>query len=703
MSPLKGFSDSAFSNYSDFKTACVALLRSLKPYQSRGGARIRLPLVTGTHFDDIAAQLEGYARPLWAVAALLHGGGLTEDEKTEIIEPYVQGLANGTDPNHAEYWGPVVVRDQRMVEMEIISFALLVAPEAMYKKQTPAAQRNIANWLGTINGKDFPITNWLWFRVMTNLALVKVCGMPYDDLKPSMASDLDQMEQFYLGEGWSADGKWDENGRQADYYSGSFAIQFSQLLYVKMAEDLDPARCARFRERAAAFANAFWLYFDSNGAAIPFGRSLTYRFAFAGFWSAVAFAGVELPAPLHDWGVVKGLLLRHFRWWSDKSDMFNIDGTLTIGFTYPNMYMSEDYNSPQSPYWAMKSFVALGLPQSHPFWTAEEKSLPQSNSGPATLIKPPMHILCDSGTHHFLLSAGQFCPWPLKATEAKYGKYAYSSHFGFSVPTGASVLAQIAPDSTLALSKDQGDTWRVPWKVHRYGFGKAFFINSKTGLREETPTLRSLWKPWRDAEIEVDTMLIAPCRRWKDWHVRIHKITNNATSGPAILATEGGFAIQGRGAKAGGVLPTIGDESNLCSHTASGILEGTLQSVDGALVCSNAGTSGVKPLALPPDHQNSVGDTNCEILKPDANTNLIWQRTLIPTVRRAIEPLSSGQTATFATAVFAIGRASGFERAYDELNIGAKWADVPVVFHAGDEVEGVGEYISFDWNSYSWQ
>lgn len=150
----------------------------------------------------------------------------------------------------------------------------------------------------------------------------------------------------------------------------------------------------------------------------------------------MAFAEVELPEPLNDWGVVKGLLLRHFRWWSDKHDLFNVDGTLTIGFTYPNMYMSEDYNSPQSPYWALKSFLALGLTESHPFWTTEEKPLLRVESHEITSVGPPMHIVCNTQNHHFLLSMGQYCPWPLKATEAKYGKFAYSSHFGFSVPTG---------------------------------------------------------------------------------------------------------------------------------------------------------------------------------------------------------------------------------------------------------------------------
>jgi hypothetical protein len=265
MPPLTGFSGNPFKTHADFKTASISLLRALKQYQSPHGARIKLPLSTGTHFDDVAAQLEGYARALWAVGALLHLNIVSQDESQELIEPYARGLANGTDPDHPEYWGPVVLRDQRMVEMEIISFVLLSAPDAMFNSQTEEAKQNITDWLKTINGKDFPVTNWLWFRVMTNLALIKVCGVPYGDVVDHMKADLDVMEQFYLGEGWAADGVWSDKGRQADYYSGSFAIQFSQLVYAKMAQDIDPERCERFRGRAKEFALSFWRYFDTNG------------------------------------------------------------------------------------------------------------------------------------------------------------------------------------------------------------------------------------------------------------------------------------------------------------------------------------------------------------------------------------------------------------------------------------------------------
>ncbi|KAF2656546.1 hypothetical protein K491DRAFT_703994 [Lophiostoma macrostomum CBS 122681] len=695
MPTSRGFTDNEFRGYDEFQRACVSLLRALQPYQSPGGARIKLPLVTGTHFDDVAAQLEGFARPLWAVGALLQGGSLSEEDVQNVIQPYVRGLANGTDPNHVEYWGPVVLRDQRMVEMEIISFALLAAPDTLYHRQTSEAQKNIAEWLGTINGKDFPVTNWLWFRVMTNLALVKVCGVPYKQLKISMESDLDQMEQFYMDEGWAADGIWNEDGRQADYYSGSFAIQFSQLLYAKMAEDLDPLRCAKFRDRARKFSTSFWRYFDSNGAAIPFGRSLTYRFAFSGFFSAAAYASVPLPAPLDDPGIVKGFLLRHFRWWSDKQDMFNIDGTLTIGFVYPNMYLSEDYNSPQSPYWALKAFLALALPKEDVFWTSTEKAYPQEHTELATVVAPPMHIVCNTGNHHFLLSSGQFCPWPLKATDAKYCKYAYSSHFGFSVPTGNSVMAQIAPDSTLALSKDGGDTWRIPWKASNHGISKTVMYHGDDAVAE-LPTLTSTWKPWRDADVEVTTVLVPPCRRWPDWHIRVHKITN--TGGPenlAISATTGGFAIQGRGATHGEVLPRFSSEEELSAKPEELLLEGTLEANDGALVCSNAGVSGIKSFeVLGQQPLHSRINIQAEVLKPDANTNLMWQRTLIPTLKIEDWEIPKNGSVFLVTGVFAMSQIQPSKKESRGAILETKWKDSPCVLLYREASKQKADYIS---------
>lgn len=91
-----------------------------------------------------------------------------------------------------------------------------------------------------------------------------------------------------------------------DYYSGSFAIQYLQLLYSRLAADTDPVQAEEYHNRARMYVSDFVHYFDPEGRAITFGRSLTYRWAMVASWGSVVFADVELPAPL-SWGVVKGI------------------------------------------------------------------------------------------------------------------------------------------------------------------------------------------------------------------------------------------------------------------------------------------------------------------------------------------------------------------------------------------------------------
>lgn len=100
-----------------------------------------------------------------------------------------------------------------------------------------------------------------------------------------------------------------------------------------------------FEKRAQKFILDFVYYFSPNGAAIPFGRSMVYRFAVISSFSALALADIPLPAPL-EWGHIKGFVLRHLRSWNQSKDIFRSDGTLNIGYGYDNMNMTENYNAP---------------------------------------------------------------------------------------------------------------------------------------------------------------------------------------------------------------------------------------------------------------------------------------------------------------------------------------------------------------------
>jgi len=498
-------------------------------------------------------------------------------------------------------------------------------------------------------------TNWLWFRVFANLALASN-GARYS--KERLEADLNHLDTFYRGEGWSNDGPGTYT--QMDYYSGSFAIQFAQLLYAKTAADRDPERAESYKERARLYAQQFVHYFDEegmvfkkqlsdlahmiSGRAIAFGRSLTYRFAMAGFWSAIAFAEVELPAPL-TWGVVKGLLLRNLRWWSKQSEILTPQGTLSIGYAYPNQFMTENYNSPGSPYWFMLGFAALALPSTHPFWTANEEAYPSQSLPQVVALERPMHIAVNRGGHRFILSSGQLCHYAVRAAESKYGKFAYSSAFGYSVPTGSYNLESIGHDNMLALSDDQSETWKqrkLPMNV------KSSHFETIDG----SPVLVSDWKPW--SGVKIESFLIPPTGEAPNWHLRVHHIVTDRD----LNTSEGAFAIHGIRASDGRKLEALDAVSN----------EGQKALGAEAIAASEAGSVGIVELLRTDVRLGAV-------LAADANANLMSKRAVLPALSLDI---AADTDIWVCTAVFAMPSSAAswekeWRKAWDVRPVIPKW------------------------------
>ncbi|KAH8692328.1 hypothetical protein BGW36DRAFT_327005 [Talaromyces proteolyticus] len=725
MPPLPGFSDNPLASRDELITAAIAFTRPLHQHFSPAKAFICLPSSTGAHFDEGAARLEGYARPLWVIASLLHS--LQYDPDTNrvdsiksLAQPWIEGICTGTDPNHPEYWGAIQNGDQRMVEAEVIACALLFAPHHFFHSLDENYRANIVAWLRGMNGKSMPVNNWRWFRIFSNLALILVADISRDELQDEMDKDMTVLDSFDIGEGWSADGPWltaeqekeEEQesitsrrrdkigvGRQADYYSGSFAIQFSQLLYSRFAADLDPVRTGMYRERAREYGRAFWRYFDKNGAAIPFGRSLAYRFACGGYFAALAVAQVsDMPMPLSSAGAVKGFLLRHLRWWAKNSDnIFYPDGTLNIGWLYPNMYMSEDYNSPQSIYWSLKSLIVLCLPPSDGFWASQEVPYPKlspqvgsSNSEetiPISIIRPTTQILCNhpKGNHHFMLSPGQFVAWPMKATQAKYCKFAYSSAFAFSVPTGP-LIQQLAPDSTLAVSRDGASTWAVKWKCSSVEYLSATIKQPGSHGDEVVPVARVQWYPWvHDRQVTITTTLIPPSTRWPDWHIRIHRIRVNGSSTlPSLHLVEGGFAISRVPASELRNLPEVSENDESFFNTILGKSEGVYSSQNSTLVLSPAGASGIRGSASAVAGNVSIS-TEHEAMKPDSNTNIAAQRTLIPVTSHEVFEVGSESEIELVTSVFAVQADAA--QSSNVRSLRDRWIDFPKVVMEGENLD----------------
>lgn len=545
----------------EFREWMKMVLEPLKPFYSEGKARLKLG-DTGVVYPRVSVEMEAFSRPLWALAPFWMGGGSGWEA---VIQ---DGLVHGTDPDHKEYWGGFQDCDQRFVEMAAIAGGMIFAPEVTWLPLSEKDQANLAAWLYGINEHAIPLCNWQFFMILVNVALKKR-GCRYHAER--LAKGLALVEDFYLGDGWYQDGA----SAQKDYYI-SFALHYYGLLYsVAMQEDeLEQERCRMFRQRAELFARDFIYWFDDDGAALPYGRSLTYRFGQGAFWAAYVFAGLnEIPV-----GVVKGILARHLNWWTEQT-IFDRDGILTIGYGYPNLTMAERYNAPGSPYWGMKTLLFLALPDQHPFWAAEALPLPERSR-----VKPLFKA--DMLMHR---REGDVIAYPAGVCEAyghghvaeKYAKFAYSTKFSFSVAHSQIVLHENAPDNMLAFVID-GDDY-------------VFVRKASLDYQILPDRVISTWSPFPG--IKVTTAIIPNA----EGHCRIHEIESNYD----CMAYDCGFAVE-----------------KFTKEFYSEVTPDGAYADSGRLACRVTGTG-----------PEAAG----YLIQADPNTNLLHPNTVIPAVSYKID------------------------------------------------------------------
>lgn len=499
MNPMKINRENPLRDRQQVVNLLNEMLAAVTPYTEEGKSGIDLGNFT-THYGKQIAKMEALSRMLWGIFPLLASG-----ESCDNLSFYITAIRNGTDPEHSEYWGDIWDFDQRCVEMAAFGVGLALLDKRLLAYFSAAEQRKLIAWLNQGTRATIPNNNWNYFPIMVQMGC-KQAGLPWD--REAVETRFALMEDYYLGDGWYSDGP----GRPRDYYI-SMAFHYYGLIYATHMADVDAERCATLRQRAQRFAQDFITLFSAEGAAVPFGRSLTYRFAEAAFWSAVAFS--DLPVFSH--GVVKGVILRHLRSWM-KQPIFDRDGILSVGYHTPNLVMAEDYNAPGSPYWACKLFIVLALPDTHAFWQADELPLPALDS-PHCIPHASQILLRDAEQQHVvMLTSGQLELNNFVNTEAKYTKFAYSSQFGFTLDRGRFGLNHAACDSMLVLSERDG------------------YYRGRRGC-EETQTradvIYSRWLPWHD--VEINSWLI-PCG---DGHLRLHHVT----TAREIDAVEGGFAV----------------------------------------------------------------------------------------------------------------------------------------------------------------
>jgi hypothetical protein len=278
-----------------------------------------------------------------------------------------------------------------------------------------------------------------------------------------------------------------------------------------------------------------------------------------------------------------------------------------------------------------------------------------------------MHIAVSQPIHTYILSSGQMCSYLLKHSAAKYGKFAYSSAFGFSLPTGAGTLEELGGDSSLAiaLTEDLGHKDGEFWRTRRVVQSPRIEYASDGSGRS---WLRSLWQPFADTTIE--TFLIPPGSDSPLWYLRVHHITFTPDATRNVTIGEGGWATygQGRDGRTIGFSPYWSSGSSAFDpEVPEGVTEN--EQSGSVIAASSAGVVGI--LDLSPSLINSAPVRETRAVKLDPNSNIIHSRAICPTL--VIQLDARGMKSKWlVTAVFGLPFPAG-----RVVNWKEEWAKTP--------------------------
>lgn len=443
-----------------------------------------------TSYTKDEEYLEFFSRTLLGI-------GLS-NSSSETIEKYLLLIKKGITPNLYEYWGNCNDNSQMIVEMFPILHFCLRKKENFDLLFLHEDKKNFQQWFLQINKVKVCNNNWHFFPILVNLFLQKL-ELEYN--QQIIEESWENIDRMYLGNGWYSDG----DSKQEDYYN-SFAFHFYSLLYAFYSNDND--RITTIKVRAKLFAQNYIHFFANTGESIPYGRSLTYKFAHIAFWSIYSLFIKDK----QQLGIIKGIINRNIRWWFSKK-IFNSSGLLINGYTYENPYMLEQYNGIGSPYWAFKAFFCMLEPNSD-FFKVKELPYPEI---PTTKLIPEANLCIHHyNGHSFAFINGQKNSYFCNKT-AKYEKFVYSSLFGFNVSRSFETLDMLAPDNTLAIK-----------------IGNNIIVRNNARIIYNDEQIQiSDWQPTPSVIIRTFIFMGAP------WHIRIH----NVISTISISLFDLGYAI----------------------------------------------------------------------------------------------------------------------------------------------------------------
>ncbi len=287
-------------------------------------------------------------------------------QRKQLREWALASYKNAVDPENPDYlcWG---IGGQNLVDAAYIAESFLRAYDTLWKPLDDVTKQRYLKEFAKLRHIDPPYTNWLLFSSTIESFMAKAGG-DFDEYRVNSACR--KVEEWYVGDGWYADGPV----FAFDYYSSyvfhpMYLETLQAMVDAKVNSRLDYQKYYdRELKRCQKYSIILERFISPEGTFPAFGRSIPYRMATMQPLALMAWYQT-LPSDLSN-GQVRAALTKVLHRMFDQENNFNEKGYLTIGFCGASQKNVADwYTNNGSLYMTTLAFMPLGLPANHPFWT----------------------------------------------------------------------------------------------------------------------------------------------------------------------------------------------------------------------------------------------------------------------------------------------------------------------------------------------
>lgn len=313
--------------------------------------------------------MEAFGRLMAGLAPWLN---LPEDntpegkQRKQLTEWALKSYAHAVDTNSPDYlqWDK---EGQALVDAAYVANSFLRAPKQLWEPLDEVTKKRYVEEFQKLRWVDPPYTNWLLFSAMIETFLMSI-DEQYDAYR--IHSAIRKIEEWYVGDGWYADGEH----FAFDYYN-SYVIQpmYVEVLEVLVAKKrmVKPETLDIARKRMQRYGIILERFISPEATFPVFGRSMTYRM---GVFQPLALLSLkqQLPEELSE-GQVRNALTGVMKRMFEVKGNFNEKGFLQLGFAGHQPNLADWYTNNGSLYLTSLTFLPLGLPANHSFWTTPAK------------------------------------------------------------------------------------------------------------------------------------------------------------------------------------------------------------------------------------------------------------------------------------------------------------------------------------------